>query len=105
MSHKIFGAQFLLQVFVFFPVFLVRMRRNTINHKGNILFAFPVLLFLVGTFAEYPLLHFSQQCFRSLYGKQQQIFFIEYFGDPVKIQQVQTKIIIISTINVLHTSP
>ena len=26
--------------YLYFPVFLVRMRRNTINHKGNILFAF-----------------------------------------------------------------
>ena len=26
--------------YLYFPVFVVRMRRNTINHKGNILFAF-----------------------------------------------------------------
>ena len=31
---------FLLR-YLYFPVFVVRMRRNTINHKGNILFAFP----------------------------------------------------------------
>ena len=71
-SHKNFGAQFLLQVFVFSRISRQdETKHNKPQRQYFVCFSLslpPVVV--VGTFAEYPLLHFSQQCFQSRYGKQ-----------------------------------